>query len=137
MESIGTHGLSFGVQRCFGAQLPPPGTQTPITHWLAGAQSAADWQGNAHFPYCVLHLCSPQVASVWQGSASSPGVAIEPVGAAVGAGAGAGAGAGDGIGAGAGVGAYVGTGAAAVGAGAGGAPYGAAGCGGYWGAPVA
>jgi hypothetical protein len=89
-----------------------------MTHWLAGAQSAADWHGKAHFPYCVLQRWSPQVTSVWQGSASSPGVAIDDAGAGAGAGAVAG-----GIGAGVGGGAYV-AGGGAVYAGAG--P-----CGGY------
>lgn len=27
-------------------------------------QSYALWQGNAHLPYCVLHLCVPQFASL-------------------------------------------------------------------------
>jgi hypothetical protein len=27
-------------------------------------QSAPVWQGKAHFPYCVLQWCRPQVASL-------------------------------------------------------------------------
>jgi hypothetical protein len=69
-------------------------------------------------PACVLQWCRPQVASVWQGRASSPGVAIDPAGAGAGPGAGAVAG---GIGAGDGGGTYVAAGGAAyVGAGPGG-----------------
>jgi hypothetical protein len=30
------------------------GAQIPIMHWLPAAQSFAVWQGNAHFPNCVL-----------------------------------------------------------------------------------
>jgi len=74
--------------------------QTPIMHWLGDTQSAAVWQGNAHFEYCGLQWCVPHTASLEQGSARGPGVAIpDPAGAAVGAGAGAGAGAGYGAGA--------------------------------------
>jgi hypothetical protein len=82
------------------------GAHTPIVHWLGAMQSAADWQGKAHFPNWVLQWWVPQMASDWQGSASGPGVAIvpDPVGAAVGAGMGAGVGAGAGAGYGAGVG---------------------------------
>jgi hypothetical protein len=34
----------------------PPGRQRPdiALHDAPWAQSAADWQGNAHFPYCTL-----------------------------------------------------------------------------------
>jgi hypothetical protein len=51
-------------------------------HWLGWMQSAADWQGNAHLPYCVLQWCVPQGTSFWQAKASGPGVAM---GAAAGA----------------------------------------------------
>jgi hypothetical protein len=99
------------------------GTQTPIVHELGEMQSAADWHGKAHFPYCVLQWWVPQMVSFWQGSASGPGVAMaEPVGAgaAPGAGPGAGypcgAGCGAGYGAGAGYGCAVYAGAVAPGA---------------------
>ncbi len=52
-------------------------------HWLGGMQSAADWHGKAHLPYCVLQWCVPQGTSFWQENARGPGVAIGcvPVGA--------------------------------------------------------
>jgi hypothetical protein len=59
-------------------------------------QSAPVWQGNAHFPYCVLQWWRPQVASVWHGKARGPGVESCALPAGPGAGAGAGAGAGPG-----------------------------------------
>jgi hypothetical protein len=66
------------------------GAQTPIVHVFGAMQSAADWQGKAHLPYCVLQWWVPQIASDWHGSASGPGVAIvpEPVGAGAAVGAG-------------------------------------------------
>ena len=84
--------------------------QTPIMHWFGATQSAAVWQGKAHFENWVLQWCRPQVASLWQGSARRPGVDIWALAAGAGAGA-VGAGAGAYVGAGAGAGAYVGAGA--------------------------
>ena len=40
-----------------------PGRHTPMTQLLL-MQSAPVWHGKAHFPYCVLQWCRPQVASV-------------------------------------------------------------------------
>jgi hypothetical protein len=55
-------------------------------------QSAADWQGKAHFPYCTLQWCVPQGTSSLHWKAIGPGTAIWPepagmgvVGAPVGA----------------------------------------------------
>jgi hypothetical protein len=68
------------------------GVQMPIVQTLGATQSAADWHGNAHFPYCVLQWCVPQIVSFWQGNASGPGAAIVPDPTGAGAGPGAGAG---------------------------------------------
>jgi hypothetical protein len=70
----------------------------PIVQALGATQSAADWHGKAHLPYCVLQWCVPQIVSFWQGSARGPGADIEldPAGAGGGPGAGPGAGAGAG-----------------------------------------
>jgi hypothetical protein len=55
------------------ASAPPPVKQVdPCT------QSASLWQGYAHFPYCVLHLCVMHCESFWQGNAMGPGTAIAP-----------------------------------------------------------
>lgn len=78
-----------------------------MTHWLGATQSTALWQGDAHLPAWTLQWYQPQIASLWQGRASKPGVAIWPDAAGAGAGAGGGAGAGAGAG-----GAYVGAGCA-------------------------
>ena len=55
-------------------------------HVFGLRQSAADWQGNAHLPYCRLQWCVPQGTSSWHWNAMGPGTAIcpEPVGAGVG-----------------------------------------------------
>ena len=41
-------------------------------------QSAADWQGNAHLPYCRLQWCVPQGTSSLHWKAMGPGTAIVP-----------------------------------------------------------
>jgi hypothetical protein len=72
----------------FSAFQWPPGRQRPVIglHVADAEQSAAVWQGNAHFWNCVLQRPRPHAESFWQGSASGPGVAIVVAGAgAVGA----------------------------------------------------
>ena len=39
------------------------GTHNPAKHWLGEMQSAADWQGKAHLPYCMLQWCVPHGTS--------------------------------------------------------------------------
>jgi hypothetical protein len=65
-------------------------------HWFGVMQSTADWQGNAHLPYCMLQWCVPHGTSFWHWNAMGPGTAIVPeaagaagpgIGAAVGWGA--------------------------------------------------
>jgi hypothetical protein len=55
-------------------------------HWLGVMQSTADWQGNAHLPYCVLQWCVPHGTSFWHWKAIGPGTAIVPAVVGVGAG---------------------------------------------------
>lgn len=96
--------VSVWCSRQVGFYEPVPGRHTPMTQLLE-TQSTPVWQGNAHFPYCVLQWWSPQTASFWQGSANRPGVDIGAVDVGAGVGAGAGAGPGGGV--------YVATGAGA------------------------
>ena len=62
----------FGMHAASG----PPATKH-VDPWM---QSASGWQGNAHFPYCVLHLCVMHCESFWHASAVGPGTAIWPPG---------------------------------------------------------
>lgn len=65
-----------------------PGRHKPVIvlHDAPAAQSTGPAQGNAHFWNCTLQRASPHDASVVQGNANAPGVAIVPAaGAAAGA----------------------------------------------------
>jgi hypothetical protein len=66
------------------------GAQNPAMHVFGAMQSTADWQGNAHFPYCRLQWCVPHGTSFWHWNAMGPGTAIWPLAAGAGAGAGSG-----------------------------------------------
>jgi hypothetical protein len=67
------------------------GTQAPPMQRLPGLQSVSDWQGQAHFPNCVLQRWVRQAASLAQASAIGEGWDIAPPAGAAGA-AGTGAG---------------------------------------------
>ena len=63
----------------FGKQSPVIGLQV-----APAAQSTAPAQGKAHFWNCTLQRASPQEASLVQGSANAPGVAMVPPAAGAG-----------------------------------------------------
>jgi len=54
-----------------------------VLHEAPAAQSTALAQGNAHFWNCTLQRAKPHEASLVQGSANGPGVAMAPVAAGV------------------------------------------------------
>ena len=60
----------------------------PAMHVFGERQSAAVWQGNAHFLYCKLQWCRPHGTSSVQLKAYGPGtaMAMEPLGAGAGPG---------------------------------------------------
>jgi hypothetical protein len=54
-------------------------------HRLGAIQSLSFWQGNTHFPNCVLQCAVAHCASLVQGKASGPGgESAAPAGAAAG-----------------------------------------------------
>jgi hypothetical protein len=63
---------------------PPPGMQTEFIQLKPLAQSVFAAQGKAQRPVCVLHLCVPQIRSLWQGRARGLGAGPVLLGGALG-----------------------------------------------------